>query len=231
MSSTRPPRLDRPYLVWLVLLYGGWTLAWGVHQALLHRYGLLADRNADTGYWLVCKVLIWLVPVAILIRRERGAGSISDWLGLKTVRGVSLGVVVSVLWLGVLAAEARLLRHSLPAPASIDAGVLSALIVAPVCEELLFRGFALKRLRELGSPPSLAVAVSALAFALLHVPGWLFQGAPLAALPIKLAPLVIFGVVLGTLRFCAPSLWAPILVHFSNNAWHQGALAWLLASI
>ncbi len=227
-AGRRPIRRAAPFLLWLTLLYGGWILAWVAHQQLLRHSGMLGDRTLDTAYWLVCKGVVWLLPVALFIRHEQGTGRVLDWLGLKNFRGLWLGAVVSALWLVLQAGEAVLARQAFPARAMMDASLLSALVVAPAFEEIIFRGYALRRLRELGARPMTAVALSALAWALLHVPGWLFQGQSFSALAAGGGSIVIFGLVLGALRLRAPSLWAPILVHLVNNAWHQGALSWLL---
>src|SRR5262245_58953307 len=83
--AVRP--IDRPFLIWLTLLYGVWILAWALHGVLHHGpLGELADRTTDTEYWLACKILIWLTPVLLLIRHETGAWNAFDWLGLRTTR-------------------------------------------------------------------------------------------------------------------------------------------------
>jgi membrane protease YdiL (CAAX protease family) len=222
----------RSFMVWLLVLYGGWLVAWIAHELLVRGSStVLADRTTDTAYWLACKIVVWIVPVALFIRRETGTWNAFEWLGLSTARGVMLALPVCAVWLGIQAAAGLLVFHRVPRPVPVDAGGLSALVVSPLFEEILFRGFALRRLRERRVRASVAVGLTACAWALLHLPGWLFQGQSIAQVSIHLGGITIFGIVLGAVRLRAPSLWAPILVHLANNAWHEGMLTRLLEGL
>lgn len=61
--------------------------------------------------------------------------------------------------------------HALP---SATWGTLKALIVAPLFEEMVFRGFALTALEESGFPSWPATAIAGILFLGLHLPGWHF---------------------------------------------------------
>lgn len=82
--------------------------------------------------------------------------------------------------------------------------VLMLGMLGPVAEELLFRGIVQEVLRRrLGV--WLSVVLSSVLFALFHVDIAL------------LAPLLVLGLILGSLKVAFRSLWAPILFHMVNN--------------
>ena len=108
--------------------------------------------------------------------------------------------------------------------------VLGLMIAAPLAEEVLFRGYGLARIRELGGERR-ALLFTTIVFALLHghwakMPGTLFT-----------------GLFLGWLVLRTGSLWPAFLGHFTTNlipvllGWfgllsqsdHQLSVAWTLA--
>ena len=94
--------------------------------------------------------------------------------------------------------------------------LLLALVVAPLAEEVMFRGLALPALaRRLGGPA--AVLLVALVFALLH-----FHLHSLAAL-------FTLGVALAWVYIHTGTLWAPVTLHALFNGVNLGLLFWLRA--
>lgn len=83
--------------------------------------------------------------------------------------------------------------------------ILLAVIVAPVAEEILFRGYAFERLRQAGGPV-LAYAVSSLLFALIH-------GNPSA-----LVLYLFLGLVLARAYHASGSVLTAFVAHALNNA-------------
>lgn len=90
-------------------------------------------------------------------------------------------------------------------PAVLWLMALAAVLVAPLCEELLFRGF-LYPVAKKFTGPWLAACSSALFFAAAH--------GNLSAL----LPLFLFGLLLVWIYEKTGSLWAPIAVHFCFNS-------------
>lgn len=82
--------------------------------------------------------------------------------------------------------------------------VFAAVIVAPVCEEVIFRGY-LYPVAKKYAHPTVAALFSALVFAAAH--------GNVAAL----VPLFVFGLVLVAVYEYTGSIWAPIAVHFLFN--------------
>jgi len=87
--------------------------------------------------------------------------------------------------------------------------VLVVVSVGPLAEELLFRGVLLSALLQRWHP-GWAVAVSALAFALIHLPGLQYQWYALPAL-------ALLALVLAWLRLRSGSIWPAVVAHGVNN--------------
>ncbi len=211
---------------WLLFLLVAWALAWLLYASLTgQRIPVEVSGLAATLWWTGAKVLVWLVPVFVLVRRVERARTL-EWLGLKDVRGLGWGALAAAAWIAALGAQA-LWTHHVPSTGGITAGTVSACVVAPVFEETVFRGFALRHLRGRGLGFWRANALAALAFTALHVPGWIFMRGADAALLVDCGTVAFFGLVLGAVAWRVPSLWGPILVHAANNAWSAGIVAWL----
>jgi hypothetical protein len=157
-----------------------------------------------------------------MMRRTTAA----DWLGLRwpawskvffiapaSVFGMWLifGVLQAcgyMQWMESLGAETMQesvkLLQTTEDPAVLWLMALAAVLVAPLCEELLFRGY-LYPVAKKFTGPWLAACSSALFFAAAH--------GNLSAL----LPLFLFGLLLVWIYEKTGSLWAPIAVHFCFN--------------
>ena len=157
-----------------------------------------------------------------MMRRTTAA----DWLGLRwpawskvffiapaSVFGMWLifGVLQAccyMQWMESLGAETMhesvKLLQTTEDPAVLWLMALAAVLVAPLCEELLFRGY-LYPVAKKYTGPWLAACSSALFFAAAH--------GNLSAL----LPLFLFGLLLVWIYEKTGSLWAPIAVHFCFN--------------
>jgi membrane protease YdiL (CAAX protease family) len=98
-----------------------------------------------------------------------------------------------------------ILSRSKIAPITTYATLIVAVFVAPVSEELFFRGFVFMGLLR-GMPLYLAVILSSLLFAIAH--------GDAASFPV----LFIIGLLLALLRWQTKSLWPSIILHFLNNS-------------
>jgi membrane protease YdiL (CAAX protease family) len=104
------------------------------------------------------------------------------------------------------------LLKSIPAtPLNLIAKVAAIVVIAPVIEEVLFRGYLQNALMR-HMPPLAAIAVAALAFGVIH-----FQ-------PYALLPLALLGAAFGYIYHRTGSLYANILLHAANNAIALGVL-------
>jgi len=133
-------------------------------------------------------------------------------LGLALVIGVLallVGGTLQALWTAALPETllrtydvARLFRR---APWERAVLVASATVLAPICEELAFRGHLLSAL-GLRLRPGAAIGLSALAFAALHLD------------PVRLPGLLFLGALYGWLTWRSGTIYPAVLAHAVNNA-------------
>jgi membrane protease YdiL (CAAX protease family) len=98
-----------------------------------------------------------------------------------------------------------LMQEAKTMPLTVIGALAGSVFVAPLCEEIFFRGFLLGGLLR-GMRPVVAVIVSALLFAIAH------------ALIGSFAPLLLIGLVLAVVRWRTGSLWPGMAIHLCNNA-------------
>ncbi len=180
--------------------------------------------DLSSGWILLTIAAPWIALAGwpILATRRRGNGAVVD-LGLRFGKSdVLAGLAGGAAAFGVGLA-AGLLTAALVGDFSSAAGdqaqeladasgpavlIVFALMVAvgaPVAEELTFRGLLWSGLAKRGARPWVAIAVSAVAFALLH-----FE-------PARLLVLLSIGAVLGVIRWRTGSVGACIVAHGVNN--------------
>ena len=85
----------------------------------------------------------------------------------------------------------------------ISTAVLASIFVSPVCEELIFRGVFLNRLK-LAIPTFFSLLISSLLFAALHPYGAIFSA-------------FVFALCIGILYIKTENIFAAIFAHFLNN--------------
>ncbi len=215
------------WLVWIPLvavLIGSSALATGAHALTC---AFLGGGHAEL-ITLVASELAMVVLAFVFFRIARARIEADRFVGepaLPTLRGYGYGVFYLVSF------TARILFLSIPllwATHALGAGGTSgmleevvtagaddrvsaalvgslAVVLAPIAEELLFRGIVLPHLARTLSPWA-AITFSAILFGMLHVDhGVLLIG-----------PLTI-GVVLGWARWRTGSIGVPILLHTTVN--------------
>jgi hypothetical protein len=144
----------------------------------------------------------------------------ATWLDARALAPKTLGWAVAVGGFAIAVPGAALLSAGWLAPvvAPGSAGdavryglaVLAVLLPAAVWEELLFRGYALRVLRDaLGAWP--AVLLTAVAFGVAHA------GNLASVPPLALALVTLAGVVLGWIVLARRSLYAAMAAHLAWN--------------
>jgi membrane protease YdiL (CAAX protease family) len=187
----------------------------------------LPSLDVDVGLMISLSELLLLVPVWWLTVRKYKTG----WktLGLRSFRGrmVGLGCGLMILssifnvfyglFLALFGLRAQVdlvpVFAELSSPWWLLAG---GVIVAPVAEEVFFRGFVFAGLRQRYDWKKAALISSAL-FAVIHVT------------PTAMIPIFILGLIFAYLYHRSDSIWPAILMHVSTNALAMG-LAYVLAN-
>lgn len=91
---------------------------------------------------------------------------------------------------------------------------LATVFLVPVAEESIYRGLIFRSLQE--KNPILGYVVSALAFALIHIVGYIGTEKPVVLL-LCLIQYLPAGFALAWAYSRADSIWAPILIHIAIN--------------
>jgi uncharacterized protein len=197
--------------VFTALLIARWLVYPHTHVAEIARVPLVIVAGQSLAYLLI------LAYMYVLVTRERGR---PDFLVAVHWNWPS-NIAVFILAGFVLSLLLQMVAHFLPIPKELPIdnffrtpaeawalGILS-ITLAPLMEELFFRGFLYPVLaRSLGLP--LAVLLTALGFAALHGAQLMFSWGPV---------LVIFlvGLVLTIVRAKTNSVAAGVLIHMAYN--------------
>ena len=197
------------YVAWLV---PAWIGAW-----LLHDHTSVAQWSpaAQVGYWTAAKLVVWMLPLPFAVRRITREPVLEYLALVRPAAGVRVGLVVGGIFVAIIAVVDSFTKS--PHWPSPTLATLSALTVAPVFEEVMFRGLALRALEDRGWGFWPANVAAALMFLALHVPGWYFMHALRASQVIVAAGVLLVGLVAGYAKRRARSTWASVVVHFLNN--------------
>lgn len=113
--------------------------------------------------------------------------------------------IITTLHLNLQTNDQVLLAQSKQAPLTTYSTLLAAVVIAPFCEEVFFRGFVFPGLCN-EMPVGWALVISSLLFAITHADLGSF------------AVLFVIGLGLAFLRWRTKSIWPGMLLHALNNA-------------
>jgi len=132
-------------------------------------------------------------------------------IGLLAIAGSTIVVSLLVALTGSEATPDQVLTGAiLETPLQLVLAVLAAVVLAPLAEELLFRGLLHRALRSRYALVP-ATAVSSIVFALVHVDVLVSQ-------PLAIVGLVLVGVILALAYERSGSLVVPVIIHAVHNA-------------
>jgi membrane protease YdiL (CAAX protease family) len=229
-TTAPPPSAYLPHAQWRI---SDAVLAWviGFVGALAAGFAI-----ALVGFDIESTVAIVVVQLALVAcafaflgwrSRVRGTGSLSadsgltvqlrDWwaIPLAFVLQVGIGLLAALVAFVVLGEEAPMQGFGEVVAESttvldVLALALTAVVLAPLLEEVLFRGVLLRGLlRRTGTP--VAIIVSAALFSLVHL-----EALDRTQLPI-LVDTFLWGVVLAWFALRRGSLSVPLLLHAGGN--------------
>jgi len=225
VAHRRYPRQVAPLLVLACCVYLGWAL-W----ALLVRSHFASTPRQELWAGIAARLLFWVLPCGIYLAKVCGERPLSP-LGLGFPLGaaqIRRTIVLSVVttWALFLATAARH-GSSFQVEVSRFIRLAELRLVAPVIEELVFRGVFLSELLEWTHSKSrtagglrvrywLAQLGCAVFFVLLHWPSWW----PYLTLPEMLersVPVLAIALMLGFVFAHTRSIWPCIWLHWLNN--------------
>jgi len=198
---------------------------------VLVRAGLLDPESLDPGSsgsallaLVVASQVIGLAAALLLLRRRRVAlrpivGRLRPlgrllWvggaLGIASIVGSTLVVSALVALSGSEATPDQVLTGGIAdTPLQVVLAVAAAVVMAPLAEELLFRGLLHRGLRR-RLPVVPATVISSVLFAVVHLDVALSQ-------PLALVGLTLVGAVMAIAYERTGSLLVPVLIHAVHN--------------
>ena len=127
------------------------------------------------------------------------------------------GIFVEAFHLGLKTNGQLLLDQARNHPLPVLASLLAAVLIAPFCEEIFFRGYLFAGLLR-GMSGWAAVLVSALIFAIVHDIG-------------SAIPIFILGLVLAIVRWRTGSIWPTIALHITFNTFTAVVTVLIMAGV
>ena len=192
--------------------------AWVYQNPILVDMNYLGEVNMHPIADNLTSILTMIVLVSFILWRMKVRNISFASLGSFSLKrnDLFLGTLFLFLFIGLEEIYMWLLGIEIP-KGFIDfmlsepliLGLISVIIIAPIAEEFIFRGFLYSQLKITKFGSWGAVAVSSLLWTVIH-----FQYEPLI-----LVILFIFGIFLGYIRMAYSSLVLPIALHAINNTY------------
>ncbi|TDB39506.1 MAG: CPBP family intramembrane metalloprotease [Actinobacteria bacterium] len=209
--------------------YGGSWIA--------YRSGILRDMTPDVrAIALTTIIFLQYLPaivVAFLWARGRGVGFSEAFAVRRFKLGAGIGMAIGLAFvgralgvqyalfmnrLGVVAPETPDITRFFPAsPIGVMATIMTAVVIAPLAEEAIFRGVVFPGLRERWGQIA-GIVVSSALFALIHFQWYQF------------VPILLLGVLLAWVTSATRSIWPAVVCHAVFNG-SGVALLYLLRAL
>lgn len=161
------------------------------------------------------KMLIWLGIGLFMIHHTK-----KDQFAIERPFQVNLKFKPLYITLAAIViymlASAFIQRHSIGIVATFKPTMLlQDFLVVGICEETVFRGYLLNRLRKIADSEQSALIIQAVLFALIHLPKYLTTYPSLSVFTMlgQLVTVAILGYLFGWLFLKSRSLWPGIIVH------------------
>lgn len=205
--------------LFLVSFFFLWTLRVTLFYAVDES---IASPTWRAAYSNLLKLVVWVLPAAAFVYVLRSAPP-AKYLGLSvwpSRRNWLLCNSVTVAFLLAVTLFETTVRKKCFSTAIFSSLpvtlLLLQLLLPPLLEELLFRGFLMTELLAL-LPLHRALALTSLLFAGIHMPYWLAHGATTRAVVINGGAAFVFSVLAGWLFAKTASIWPSTCAHIANN--------------
>ncbi len=204
-------------LVFVCVLYIAWVGAWVLEQSLESHVVWMNSSGGRSVYWLMMKLLLWVLPAIAVIRLS--GQRLWDVMGLERTRSIIIWGGGVGLILGAITIVTKTLGHHPLFSSSLGWPLFSGVLVAPIVEEITFRGAILGALDK-RFHFGVANTITGLLFLGVHFPGWFFQGRLLTNLKSPLGgalSIFLLGLVFGYVAHRSKSVAASTVTHVLNN--------------
>ncbi|GAB5493287.1 MAG: hypothetical protein Phog2KO_35020 [Phototrophicaceae bacterium] len=188
-------------------------IAWTLYVLLMN---IAPEPFANDMPRALARVFVVLLPAIFHILRQKDVPKL-DYLQLKEnwLQGFLIGVLIASIYLAFTIATT--MENPMIALPVAPAIWFNFIIGSPFAEELLFRGVLFNELNRVTSS-YLAIIISALLFAILHLPVWIIlDGMPIGLLAQNFIQIFIYGLIFAMMMKFTKSLWTPLSAHWLNN--------------
>jgi membrane protease YdiL (CAAX protease family) len=243
IATTRPlkRRTTRAVGLCLLVLVGFFlaNLLVSLVISLLFQVGLLHVGVDNSIFMSVVAALVYISTLLLVIgvpyklygvQTKKAELGLSGWPSWTDMLLAPAGFVLYMILAGVLLSAISGLIPGFNADETQDVGFenlgyyyeyilafLTLVVVAPIAEEVLMRGYLYGKLRKDMSSVS-AILLSALLFALLHLGFGTSEQGGFAITQWNVALNILpLGIILATLRETTGSVWAGVLLHMLKN--------------
>ncbi len=221
VSSTPERNVARIAFVYFAVLLVAWSGAWLLYAWLREQNALFNQPLNRFLYWLVMRVLLWVVPSLKLIRLS-GRG-VREVLGFDRARAILLwGGITGLIWGGRAPLFQWLAGRPLH-PIVFDWSFVTAVIYVPLVEEITFRGAIMGALQtRMNFAPS--NLITGVLFLLIHFPSWYFEGvfaSGLMSSSSAVLGILLLGFLFGYVSHRSKSVAAATLSHMLNNLFQR----------
>ena len=220
-SSTQEKNILGIALAYMLALLIAWSGAWLLADWLQSQTTWLSQPLPMFLYWLILRVVLWVLPSLHIIRLS--GQSVREVLGFHRVRAILLwGGIIGLIWGGKTPVFMLLSGQPLQ-PFVLDLTFVTAVLYAPLVEELTFRGAILNALKTRMSF-AFANFITGCLFLVIHFPSWYFEGIFQGDWMIPASyclGILLLGWILGYVANRSKSVAAATLTHMLNNLFQR----------
>lgn len=201
-------------------------VAWTIRATLLFPIDQTFSSPAlGQIYADMLRILIWVIPVIVYIASIDKKSPV-EYLRLNTFgnkRAVFQSSIVVLFYFVIILfvdfVKAGFSSHLIFAPSLLSNSWLKTILVisvAPIAEEIMFRGFLLQKIQAFWENWKANLVTSTL-FAAIHFPNWIYTGkAPFEILTLSVG-IFTLSILLGYLMQKTETILPSIVVHMVNN--------------
>ncbi len=217
-NDAREHQSSKGWIILVAIFY----LVWAIRATVLYPIDKSIESEAMAIlYSQTIGIALWIVPVFLYLKLADKTSPL-EYLKLTTRlrRAIESAMLIAVYFISVWTIENLMAGKSLFQVRSVGEAlslkVLLLLPLAPIAEEIFFRGFVLRKFGERAAFWKANIATSLL-FVVIHWPYWLYAGGFQMERGRDSAGIFLLGCFLGFLVRRTDSLWPAVVAHSLNN--------------
>jgi len=180
------------------------------------------DENLPTPFLrtissFIFKIIIWILPVVVYLKIFDKINYLNYLkLNINLKNGFIWSAIIIIIGIILLIMTLNLKIYQFTNPFQIQYS--SVILIAPILEEITFRGFILNKLNEISSFWYANIMTSIL-FVAIHIPGWIIINDTIILYDMIQLIISIFliSIILGYVMHKSGSLYPAIVLHAINN--------------